>query len=122
MNADSFWSEIIVSLVVVFFLGLVVNPFGFWMPSAMAMMLVAALVVAFALFAIFFWRERARDEREHLHRLLAGRIAFLAGAGTLVIGIAVQTIRHTPDPWLAAALAAMILGKIAGLMYGRVRH
>ena len=122
MSADSFWTGIILPIAVVLLLGLLVNPFGFWMPSAMAMMLMAALVIAFALFAAFFWRERARDEREHLHRLLAGRIAFLVGAGILVLGIVVQTARHELDPWLAAALAGMILGKIAGLIYGRSRH
>ena len=97
------------------------NPFGWWMPTAMAMMLTAALVAVFAVFASFVWREKPRDEREGLHRLLGGRWAFLAGALVLVVGIIVGEFAHNLDPWLPLALGAMILAKIVGLIYGRIK-
>lgn len=119
---NNFLQEIFVSMALIVLLILFLNPFGFWMPNALLMMMIAGLIVAFALFASFIWRENARDEREGLHRMFAGRIAYLIGAGVLALGIIVQSVRHELDSWLIITLAAMILAKIAGLIYGRISH
>ncbi|TSC71555.1 MAG: Uncharacterized protein G01um101470_550 [Parcubacteria group bacterium Gr01-1014_70] len=111
--------EIFVSLVLVVLLVLFLNPFGFWMPDALVMMMVLGLIVVFALFSGFIWKEQARDEREMLHRMLAGRIAYLVGTGMLVLGIIVQTVRHDLDSWLVLTLGAMILAKIFGIIYSQ---
>ena len=112
----------IISVVLIVLLILFLNPFELWMPPVLLMMMVLGLVMAFALFASFIWRENSRDEREGLHKMMAGRFAFLAGTASLVIGIIVQSFRHELDFWLVLTLGIMILAKITGLIYGRARH
>ena len=119
---NNFLQEVLISLVLIALLVLFLNPFDFWMPNALLMMMVAGLVVIFALFAGFVWRENAKDEREASHRLMAGRIAYLAGAGGLVIGVVVQSLAHDLDAWLSVVLGLMIFAKIIGLMYSRIQH
>lgn len=119
---NSFLQEIFVSSALIVLLVLFLNPFGFWMPNALLIMMIAGLIVAFGLFASFIWRESAQDEREALHRFMAGRIAYLAGAGGLVVGIIAESLQHDLDPWLVGILGIMILAKITGLMYSRIRY
>ncbi|MBI3304836.1 hypothetical protein HYZ80_00720 [Candidatus Parcubacteria bacterium] len=114
--------EIAISLVLIILLVLFLNPFGFWMPTTLLMMMVLGLVVVFVVFASFVWKENTRDERESLHKMMAGRIAFLAGTALLVIGIIVQSFKHELDYWLVFTLGTMILAKIIGLTYGRIKY
>jgi hypothetical protein len=71
--------EIFVSLALVFLTILVLNPFHFWMPSMLHMIMLALMLVALAFFAIFVLREKIQDEREVVHRTLSGRVAFVTG-------------------------------------------
>lgn len=119
---NNFLQEVLASLVLIVLLVLFLNPFGFWMPSALLIMMIAGLLVVFALFASFIWREIVQDEREALHRLMAGRIAYLMGAGGLVLGVIVQSLQHNLDPWLVGILGITIFAKIIGLIYGRVKY
>lgn len=114
--------ELMVAIIIVALTLLLVNPGGLGMPDMLVMVLLSLLAVAFAIFAVFVWRERVQDEREALHRMIAARFAFLASAGALIIGIAVQSFRHTLDPWLPFALVIMVIAKIIGLAYGRRNH
>lgn len=119
---NNFLQEIIVSIALIILLLFFLNPFGFWMPTVLLMMMVLGLVVVFAVFASFVWRENVKDEREDLHRMLAGRFAFLVGAGALVIGIVIKSLNHSVDSWLVFTLGAMLLAKISGLIYSRLEH
>ena len=116
-------NEIIVAVILIILILLFLNPFGLFMPDMLVYMMIAGVVVLFALFAGFVWKEKVRDEREQLHKMIAGRLAYLAGVGVLVLGIAVEgfTMAHV-DPWLLFALLAMILGKIFGFFYSRSHH
>ncbi len=114
--------EISVSVVLIVLLILFLNPFGFWMPSVLLVVMVCVLVVVFAIFASFIWRENAKDERENLHKMTAGRTAFLSGTAVLVIGIIVQSFQHKLDFWLVLTLGTMILAKIVGLIYSRRKY
>jgi len=87
-----------------------------------SMTLSALLLVVFSVFATFVWRERATDEREQLHKLLAGHTAFLIGASVLTIGLLYQSFSHTTDPWLALALGAMVLSKLFGIIWARKKQ
>lgn len=107
-------SVIIISLLVVF-----LNPFNFFMPPSIVMMLIVSLILLFGFFAAIIWKEKPQDEREAVLSQKAGRIAFLTGTTMLTIGIAYQEYYHRLDPWLIYALVAMILGKILGLWYGQ---
>ncbi|MDQ3076883.1 MAG: hypothetical protein M3Q63_02420, partial [bacterium] len=72
-------------------------------------------------FATFILRENVRDERDGMHRLLAGRMAFLLGSITLVIGILVQAYSHTVDIWLVLTLVVMVLTKMGTRLYSDKR-
>ena len=114
--------EIGVSGILIVLLVLFLNPFDFWMPTTLLMMMVLGLVVVFALFASFVWRENHRDEREELHKMMAGRIAYLTSTALLALGIIVQSFKHELDPWLVFTLAGMIMAKIISLIYGRMKN
>ncbi|MBI3573991.1 hypothetical protein HY090_02990 [Candidatus Kaiserbacteria bacterium] len=96
---------------------LILNPYHFWMPTMAHMTLLGAAVVAFGLFASFMLRENAADERDGVHRMLAGRAAFLSGVGLLTIAIIYQSYTNTLDVWLVATLVVMILAKIGVRFY-----
>ncbi len=114
--------EISISGILIILLVLFLNPFGFWMPTTLLMMMVLGLVVVFALFASFVWRENHRDEREGLHKMMAGRIAYLTGTALLTLGIIVQSLNHELDPWLVFTLTGMIVAKVIGLIYGQIKN
>ncbi len=115
-------SEITVAGVLITLLILLVNPMDFWMSSSIVMMIEIIILTLFAVFAIFIWREQIQDERESLHRLMADRIAFLVGAGILLLSILWQSFWHSLDFLLVIALCCMILAKTAGLIYNRIKN
>lgn len=119
--SDNFLQEVIISLILIILLILFLNPFNFWMPSALLMMMVVGLVVVFAIFASFVWKENSRDEREGLHKMISGRVAFITGSGSIVLGIIVQSFAHQLDPWLVFILGVMVLAKVGGLIYTKTR-
>jgi hypothetical protein len=80
------------------------------------------LLALFVAYALLVWREVGGDERDDLHRHLAGRIAYLVGSGVLVAGIIVQSLSGAVDPWLIATLAAMVLAKAVGIAFARYRR
>jgi len=115
-------TEIVVAAVFLGLLVLFLNPFNLWMPDQLVYMMVAGTVVLFALFASFVWREKALDERDELHKMIAGRIGYVVGTGVLVFGVIFQTLTSSIDPWIVVALSAMVLGKIFGHIYSRIKH
>lgn len=114
--------ESVISFIIVILVLALADIFPFWMPNTLHMMLLALLIVAFALFAIYFWREKPRDERETLHRSTAGRIGFLVGGAVLTAGIVLQSYQHDLDIWLVHALVAMVLSKLLALIYSHMRQ
>ena len=105
--------QIVVSLVLVVLSIFLLNPFHFWMPDALVICMLAGLLALFGIFASFILREKSFDERDNVHRALAGRNAFLAGSAILMLGIVVQGYGHSVDPWLVIALIIMIFVKTA---------
>ncbi len=104
--------ETIVTVGLIAIAVLLLNPFHFWMPDMMVVCMLAIALALFGIFATFILREKACDEREEQHKSLAGRNAFLAGSGVLVLGIVVQGYSHTVDPWLVLTLIVMIAAKL----------
>ena len=96
---------------------LLVNPLQLWMPTMLHMIMLAVVVTAFGVLAVFVVFERVVDERDDAHRSLAGRAAFLVGSAILLMGIVVQTFAHTLDPWLVVALLGMVVAKIGARMW-----
>jgi hypothetical protein len=95
----------------------ILNPFHLWMPTMVHMTMFALGIAAFGVYATFVVREESRDERDGMHRMRSGRVAFLTGATILVAGIIYQGLTDTIDAWLVAALVCMILAKIASHWY-----
>lgn len=112
-------NEIIIANLFILFLFLCLNPFGWFMYSMWQMLILVFLVIIFAIFTVFVWREGKGDERDVMHRMLAGRHAFLAGTSILLVGIVVQSLQHVLDHWLVITLGVMVLAKIFGLLYSQ---
>jgi len=96
---------------------LLLNPFHFWMPNILVMCILAAALVLFGIFASFILREKVFDERDSVHRTLAGRNAFIAGSAVLMLAIVVQELKESLDPWLVVVFIVMILVKITTRMW-----
>ncbi|MEK7564416.1 MAG: hypothetical protein AAB510_02510 [Patescibacteria group bacterium] len=109
--------EIIITVCLIAIAIILLNPFHFWMPDMMVMCMLAIALALFGVFASFILREQTVDERDDVHRTLAGRNAFLAGSSILMIGIVIQGYSHAVDPWLVIALIVMILVKVATRMW-----
>ena|SRR3989344_4506289 len=118
----SFLSEITVAIVIVLLLFVLINPTDLFMTTTTEMMLIVGLVLMFGLFTLFVWREKVQDERDSMLRMMADRIGFLTGSAMLIIGIVIESLRHQLSDWLLIALASMIIAKISGIIYGRIKY
>ena len=109
--------HVITAVTLVVILGLLADPFMLWMPDMAAM---TVLIIAAALLCVWIGlviREHGGDERSVAHRMHAGRIAYLLGIGVLTVGLVVQGFTYSIDPWIALALATMVLSKLAVHLY-----
>ncbi len=114
--------EITVVVIFLLLLTALLNPFGFLMPDSLTMMMSIVILIVFVVFGVYVWREQARDEREGIHRMLAGRVAFLVGTSVLLLGVIVQSVRHQLDPWLVVGLGVMVLTKMLALSYASAKR
>ncbi len=105
-------AEYLIACALVTLLGLLANPFMVWMPSPTQMMLVLVAAILAVVYGGFVYKETVEDEREVLHRMLAGRTAFLASVAVLTVALLYQGVTHAVDPWIPAALAVTILAKL----------
>jgi len=96
---------------------LLTDPFMYWMPEAAQMLVLLGVTVLLAVWVGFVANERAADEREAEHRMFAGRVAYLSCIAVLAVALLVQGLTHAIDPWIAAALAVMIVSKLAAHYY-----
>lgn len=106
------WKETVTTICLIAIAILLLNPFHFWMPDMMIIGMLVIALVLFGIFASFILREKIVDERDILHRTLAGRNAFIAGSAVLMLGIIVQAYSHSVDPVLVVTLITMIVVKI----------
>ena len=114
-------SELAVGCGLLVLLYVIFNPWNILMPGYLIMGILIAAVVLYVIFAVFLWRENSGDEREAFHRLFADRIAYLAGSALLLVGIVIGELTHAPDPWLIVALAVMVIAKVGGLIYSKMK-
>lgn len=109
--------HVVVAGVLTFFLLALADLIPFWMPMMGEM--IALLVVSLLMLAWvgFVMKEVAHDEREVLLKMKSGRIAYLSGLGVLMLALIAQGLQHTIDPWIAIALAVMVLTKLLIRIY-----
>lgn len=107
-------------LTAIIFVGLLVllsDPFMLWMPPQAQMLALLAVAVLACVWAGFVMYERAHDEREVVHKMHAGRVAYLSGVAVLTLALVVQGLAHAIDPWVSAALAVMVVSKLVSRLY-----
>ncbi len=123
MERNDYLKYLGVPLLLLALLVLYCDPFMAFMPPTLILASLPVLLILFFLYALFVFQERSRDEREELHKLYASRGAFLVGSLVLVVAVFYQvTFAHQVDPWLLAALAAMVIAKAVGACYGALRN
>lgn len=110
------------SLIQIILLFIILDPLRWFVLTTPGIIAVVAGIVALGVYGVFVERERAYDERDEIHRMLAGRVAFHVGAAFLTIGIAVQSLQDQLDPWLVAALVVMIVAKTIARGYADARR
>ena len=93
------------------------DPFMLWMPAGAQMAALLLATVLVCLWAGFVLHERPADEREALHAMQAGRIAYLSGIAVLTLALLVQGFAHTLDPWVLSALGVMVVAKLVARLY-----
>ncbi len=85
MKNKNVMKEPVIASILIILLVIFLNPFKLLMPPPFLSMLIIFLLAFFGIFVAIIWKEHPRDEREHFHRMLAGRYAFLAGSSILIL-------------------------------------
>ena len=93
------------------------------MTGATVMAVSVVFVLLFVLFGFMVMREKARDEREAMHRMFSGRVAYLAGMAVAGAGIVAQMFHrmYEVDLWLLLTFGVMVGVKAIGHAYGRLK-
>jgi hypothetical protein len=107
----------VLALALVISLILLVDPFMYWMPPFAGMIALVAATALLCVFAGFVMLERAVDEREAMHRMNAGRVAYLSGIAVLTAALLFQGLTDMVDPWIAGALGAMVIAKLIARVF-----
>ncbi|MBI5406000.1 hypothetical protein HY972_03135 [Candidatus Kaiserbacteria bacterium] len=105
------------AVVLVGLLTLLSDPFMLWMPAAAQMAVLLGAAVLVAVWAGFVMYERADDEREAVHTMHAGRVAYLTGIAVLTLALVFQGFSDSIDPWISAALGAMVVSKLVARLH-----
>jgi hypothetical protein len=109
--------QIVVALVIIFFLLALGDFLPFWMPNMNEMLALLIVTLLMLVWSGFVMYEKAIDEREVMLRMYAGRIAYLSGIGVLLLALIVQGFAHAIDPWIMLALAVMVVSKLFARLY-----
>jgi hypothetical protein len=109
--------HIIVAAVLAFFLLTLADLVPFWMPMMGELVALLVVVILLLVWAGFVLQETAHDEREVLLKMKSGRVAYLSGLGVLMVALIVQGMGHDIDPWIAVALAVMVVAKLVTRLF-----
>jgi hypothetical protein len=106
------WHYLIAAVLIISLIA-VTNPWMILMPNVMEMLVLVVIAALVAGYAGLILAEKPDDEREDAHRSFAARAGFIAGIAVLTAALLWQGFHHALDTWVAAALGAMILAKVA---------
>lgn len=109
--------HIILAFILVIMLVLLSDPFMLWMPPLAVTCAILAVAVIMIVWVGFVMKERVGDEREMLHRMDAGRVAYLFGVAVLTVALIFQGFSDKIDVWIATTLAVMVISKLAARIY-----
>lgn len=116
-----FLGELLVSIAIIIVLIVLLDPFSFFVPRKIFVLVSLELAVNFGLFASFIAREQATDRHPSFRGMLSEKLGYLAGGILLVFGITIQTVRGDLDRWLVLVLGSMVLVKMLALVKGKAR-
>jgi hypothetical protein len=116
------WKELVLSILLLVFGFLLINPSGMLMSNTMHLTVYGLLLICTGLFTGLVVHESVHDERELDHKNRSGRFGYTLGIIVLLLGITWQTIHMPYDPWLLIALIAMIIGKVGARIFNRIAH
>lgn len=102
-----------VAALLAFFLLTLADLVPFWMPMMGEMTALLVVAILLLIWSGFVMQEVAHDEREVSLKMRSGRTAYLSGLGVLTLALVVQGLDHDIDPWIAIALAVMVIAKLA---------
>jgi len=114
--------EVFISLVLIFVLIVFTQTSKSFQPQRFDMAMIITLSVTVILYLALFWKEKALDERETVHKSIAGRVAYVVGVLVLSTGIIYQSLSHNVDPWLMYTLIGMVLGKVLGHAFLEIKN
>lgn len=109
--------QIIVAVVFVVLICLLTDPFMLFMPPMAAMAALLCAVIVLCVWSGLVLNEQVTDEREVMHRMLAGRVAYLSALAFLTTALLVQGLSHHIDPWIGGTLVVMVLSKLGARLY-----
>ncbi len=116
------WKELVLSILLLVFGFLLINPFGMLMSNTLHLTVYGLLLICTGLFTGLVVHETVHDERELDHKNRSGRFGYTLGILVLLAGITWQTIYMPYDPWLLGALIAMVIGKVGARIFNRIAH
>ena len=114
--------HLITATVLIILLTLLSDPFMLWMPGIAQMMILLGAAILACVWAGFVMYERISDERDFIHRMNAGRMAYLSGIAVLTIALVVQGFQHNIDPWISFSLGVMVIVKLGSRFYSDKYH
>jgi uncharacterized membrane protein YoaK (UPF0700 family) len=115
-------TKFILPLATLLLVGAIWNPSNLLMPPMAVNALLVLLVVACGVYAIFFFLEAPRDEREADHARSSDRIALLCVGSIILIGIVIGEVHGVLDNTLLMALFVLVLGKSVAKYYFEERE
>ena len=119
---ERIFNEIIIAAALLILLVLVVNPWHLWMPDMLTYAVVGALLILAGLFAGIAFRGTPEDEREEMHLFFASKAGYFVGVVILLIGVSLRLFEGYVDPWLAGALAGMVIGKVVAQAWAKLHR
>ena len=108
---------IIAAAILLALLATISDPFMLWMPPKVGMAAFLFVAVLMSVWVGLIMYEKASDERDAVHRMYAGHIAYLSGIVVLTIALVTQGLSHSIDPWITGALATMVVAKLGTRLY-----
>ncbi len=114
-------TEILVTLAMLVIMFFKVDPWHWFMPTEIQMLLLCFLVAGVCIWVGLIFREKAHDERETLHLYRASRAGYLVGVLSLSVLIVIQDLQHHLDPLVLVVLAIMITTKLVVLTISQYR-
>ena len=118
---NNIFGETIISLVLIGLLLFYLPSLEPMMPPPMHTVMIPLVVILFIFLTAFFWRETPGDERQELHKFIVSRFAYFAGLLTLTVGIIYQSLHSKVDNWLIITICIMLLTKLIGSLYTKIK-